>query len=216
MIEPAGPSTLDDAMVDLPIAVLGYDARLLSCETGQTVSSADPEIWTSITEEDESQTWSGFQYLWSNLAELTQRLNTEPSTLSFQIIAVARLTPILEVTDQDWAFYAGKVFAKSSLAAVTPYFANSTWSLLGYDVCDYYLWSGLHRAPMDPKDQSSCLSRALKELNCKGLLTSFDSARALATELTETEQQRAPYFPYALFASPLTSLEDIPRHVAKP
>lgn len=187
-------------MSDLPIPMLGYDARLLARDTDQGPWSADAAVWLSLTEEDDEQNWEGFQYLWSSLADLTRRMHEGARKGEYKLIGIARVNPIIDVTDADWEYYSYQTYAKSTLCEADPYFAQTSWKLEGYDVCSYFLWSGLHRAAIDVTDQRSKLVLAQQWLNARGLLERLESARIVALELNDIDGAQAPFFPYAVFS----------------
>lgn len=189
-------------MVDLPIPMLGYDARIKSAEVDHCPCSADGDVWTSFTEKMISQTWEGFQYLWCDLPDLVLEGAKQDALTTHQLVGIARLNPIIDYEDDQWQFYAKQVFAESALGEVDPHFAHASWRLEGYDVCSYYLWSALHRAPYDPEDRHDQVALSQQRLNSKGLLNDLRFACHFALEMNNLEGSRAPYFPYAVFTMP--------------
>ncbi len=76
------------------------------------------------------------------------------------------------------------------------------WKLLGYDVADHGLTSGLSNCGYDTTEKPDWQRRWVRRLNDHGLLTTIDDAEAFAEACDARVSEHAPFFVYGLFADP--------------
>ncbi len=74
--------------------------------------------------------------------------------------------------------------------------------LLGYDVADHGLTSGLSNCGHDTTEKPDWQRRWVRRLNDHGLLTTIDDAEAFAEACDARVSEHAPFFVYGLFADP--------------
>ncbi len=76
------------------------------------------------------------------------------------------------------------------------------WTLLGYDVADHGLTSGLSNCGYGATEKPDWQQRWARRLNDFGLMTTIDDAEAFAEACDARVPEHAPFFVYRLFADP--------------
>jgi len=198
-----------------PVALLGFDARetfvpparswttrrredfLLRPEVEKPLS-VDTWAWPSIfgdgftdrdrpTELPEMPAWRGAsQTLWDDLASMDEALRAVPRS-SYCRIAVA------------WFLEAADTQPPPYIVEISPGRIESTWTLLGLDVADGWLLSGLSNCGYDTSERAIFRRDWAGQLNEHHLFESLPIARAFRDATNVRVPEHAPFFVFALF-----------------
>jgi hypothetical protein len=198
-------------MADLenPRVLLGFDARevsspprdwdaarreeyLLRPEVERPLS-VDTLVWPSVFGEIVDLGWTGpVQGLWEDLGRMDQRLQTLPETAGWRI-AVAW------VPENDPRRSSEPANVPKS---TTPNELGDEWSILGFDVADRWLLSGLANCWYEPSERTAFRRDWAGELNEHHLFHSAATARAFRDATDARVQEHAPFFVYCLLKIP--------------
>ncbi len=134
--------------------------------------------------------------LWNNLATLLEYLDTAWSarTHPYWLIAV---TLYREGHERE-----SMVERTARSVDITPALRDPSWALLGYDVCDEWLLSGLTDLAWgdgSPEEVQAICQKYLPSLNEYHLFTSVDSAAEFIPLAEEGARAHAPFFVFGLW-----------------
>jgi hypothetical protein len=173
------------------------------------VASVDPVVWPSIFsfegEADVSRRFRAIRVtpqdarqqafgLWRDLRSMLEVLSTQPSEGSILSIpvAVSLLSEQIPSVEPPWA----EVFSEPTI----PTAVEDSWRLLGFDVADRFLMSGLSNcayAPTEKETLSAVWSMKLSEL---GLIRNLEDASAFRAATDRRVQEHSPFFVFGLYA----------------
>lgn len=152
--------------------------------------STDVQIWDSIFHvlRIEIPKWTGpRQSLWDNLDNLRQHLSAEHIIDPYWVIAITEFVSLEETT------------APRAHYEITPAELSATWSLLGYDISDHYLLSGLTNASYSPNEQESLKHRWGGMLNNYHLFSDLDSAFDFKEVTNRRVMEHSPFSVYGIY-----------------
>ncbi len=161
--------------------------------------STDPSVWRAVFDADTSlqrPQWIGpIQNLWDNLAVLQESMDTfwSERTLPCWIIAVTLQEDSCESEDlQDWYALASNI---------VPSLRGPAWALLGYDVCDKWLLSGLSNCGYGTDESEIQILRDTyaSDLNEHHLFDSIEPATEFRKLSDERVQAHAPFFVFGIW-----------------
>lgn len=161
--------------------------------------STDTSVWRTVFDADTSlqrPEWTGpIQSLWDNLATLQEYMDTAWSerTLPSWIIAVTLQEEVCESEDlQEW-------YARAS--NINPSCRDAAWALLGYDVSDKWLLSGLSNCGYGANESEIQILRETytSNLNEHHLFDSIKPAVDFMHLSDERVQAHAPFFVFGIW-----------------
>ena len=189
-----------------PKALLGFDARdmhvpatawdadrrelyLLRPDVPRPLS-VDALVWPSVF--DATEEWRGpVQDLWDDLGRMDRKLQALPRTPRWRI-AVAW------VAEDD----ATRSAVFPSIPETSPDAPGDGWSILGFDVADGMLFSGLSNCGYEPSERAIFRRDWAAELNENHLFQSLAAARAFRDATDARVPEHAPFFVYCLLKIP--------------
>jgi hypothetical protein len=159
--------------------------------------SIDTSVWRDVFDADTSlqrPQWTG-PILWDNFATLQEYMDTAWSerTLPYWIIAVTLQEDLCESEDlQEW-------YARAS--NIIPSLRDPAWALLGYDVCDKWLLSGLSNCGYGTNESEIQILRDTyaSDLNEHHLFASIEPATEFRMLSDERVQEHAPFFVFGIW-----------------
>lgn len=193
--------------------LIGFDAREMWLEADQIhtvhqdwrekfllnqeiekVLSTDTLVWPSVFDLDETlepPEWRGLvQDLWDDLQRMEDYLvkGWDAQWRPCSIIAVTKLV------DSEW-----KHEMRAAGYPVKPRELDKRWSLLGYDVSDEFLLSGLSDCGYTPKEVRTLGKRWSPYLNNHHLFTDWQQAVEFQEMTDERVVEHAPFYVYGLY-----------------
>jgi hypothetical protein len=188
--------------------LVGYDAReMLASPSAWTqhridtfllrtrvdkALSVDTMVWPSVFAAEEnvdSPPWARQLKLWHDLQRLEDRL--EDDSRPFWIITIALLWSPLNAQERDvW----------EAMLSTTPRLNRSgEWRLLGYDIADRALTSGLSNCGYDPQEVQALRVKWTPHLNGFHLFIDSDRAYEFKMMTDSRVREHAPFFVYGLY-----------------
>ncbi len=167
-------------------------------------------IWASVFEADESlprPQWIGpIHALWEDLPTLQTYLHQVWSheAKPYWTIAVTLRSDLCESEElESWKLRAARI----RLAV-----DDETWELLGYDVADEYLRSGLNNWPFDKvtEDVEAIRKKYVPALNAYHLFDSIEPATEFLMFSDERVQEHAPFFVFGIWLIKKEERRDYP------
>ena len=162
--------------------------------------STDTAVWRTVFDADTSlqrPEWIGpMMGLWDNLATLQEYMDTAWS---------ARTQPywLIAVTLQQDARETDNLLVRYARASeIIPALRDPAWALLGYDVSDQWLLSGLSNLSWgngSPGEVQAISEKYLPSLNEYHLFTSVESAAKFIPLAEEEARAHAPFFVFGLW-----------------
>jgi hypothetical protein len=158
-------------------------ARYLLRHDVASVRSVDPDVWVRPPGLPPApRTEPEHVGLWSHLSDLLEAAR--------ELERAGAVTVRVTVLDED----------AQTPESASPFAAGSgTYHLLGYDVADYYLTSGLANCGYSPKEAASLTSAWAPLLNEWHLFGSPADATAFATVTAERVPEHAPFYAYGIY-----------------
>lgn len=77
--------------------------------------------------------------------------------------------------------------------------SGSHVQLLGFDVCDEWLLSGLMNCGMDASDQAALRQKYAGKINLHGLFDDYETASNYSLDVNKIIPEHAPFFPASIF-----------------
>jgi hypothetical protein len=158
------------------------------------VLSTYPDIWPSVFSLDnklETPPWIGLlDELWENLQTMESYLQKGwgPTWKPCYVIALTRLSSLELKLETE------------SKSVTSPSDLDKNWSLLGYDISDEYLLSGLSSCGYSESDNVSVLrDRWAPHLNKYHLFTEKDQAIEFREMTDRRVPEHAPFFVYGIY-----------------
>jgi hypothetical protein len=192
---------------DDPKVLLGFDARemvrpasawnaerrelfLLRPDVERPLS-VDTAVWPSVYGEPPHVEWHGpNQSLWDDLERMDERLQAIPSTARWRI-AVGWLV-------ENAGAHTGPGATPPYIAETRPGAAAEAWSVIGFDVADGWLTSGLTNCSYLASERAIFRRDWSGELNEHHLFESPATARAFRDASNRRVPEHAPFFVFAL------------------
>ncbi len=218
----SGPSTIVRGMTDAAYVILGFDARerwvarealfpptrddtyLLRPETRKPLS-VDVLVWPTVFANpdvaglalpglgDDGLPRPAFvgpvQGLWTGLALVERALAARGASLPGSVSVVAVTLPVDRVD----------VFGPERIPKVAPAQLSPAWRLLGYDVADRFLLSGLMNCGYDAHEVPRLRAVWSQALNSAGLFDDEGAAAKFAAERDAEVAEHAPFLPFGLW-----------------
>lgn len=202
--------TEEDAPFVLPnTGVYGHFLR----EDIDHAYSVDTNIWSSVFDlfelPDTGEPWwspkakgnLGFQYL--------EAVQESMAALGLAVEGSRKVIAVSVVLDEGWEAYASLSRAEKLESAVhfiypedaRPEVIDPSWPLLGYDVADTFLLSGLMNCPFTSAEKME-LSRFAKELNRFHLFRTPGPASVFRHLSNERVPEHAPFLVYGVYELP--------------
>lgn len=156
--------------------------------------SVDQQVWASSLPEAAPNQWHGVLNHWSDLDALSGvarslGLATQPLTC---FIAVTIVWALLSNAERyDWA--------TKRLDQTAPASLGPEWQVLGYDVADQWLTSGLSNCGYVGSERAEWRSRWANRINGAHLFDDPAEAGLFAKATNERVSEHAPFFVYGLF-----------------
>lgn len=202
--------------------VLGYDARELSAGAPDWLEqrrheyllrpevvkplSTDGMVWSSVFEGFDASgrraagvielpQWTGpIQRLWDSLLRLTAHLDQVCGSQwpPCRLIAITLLygrCPAEERRKWD-----------ERIVSITPSMVGRDWELLGYDVSDEWLLSGLSNCGYTSEEVVPLRRRWAPHLNDHHLFTDPERANEFVAVSNERVEEHAPFYAYGIYA----------------
>jgi hypothetical protein len=159
--------------------------------------SIDTSVWRDVFDADTSlqrPQWMG-PILWDNLATLQEFMDTiwSERTLPYWIIAVTLQEDVCANEDLlEWDARASNI---------VPSLRDPAWALLGYDVCDKWLLSGLSNCGYGTNEAEMQILRDTyaSDLNEHHLFDAIEPATAFRMLSDERVQEHAPFFVFGIW-----------------
>lgn len=161
--------------------------------------STDTLVWRSVFDVEQTlhrPQWTGpIQELWEDLQALENALSTASHrTKPYWVIAFTLLSARSDSEEQ--AYWTVRT------QGVSPCIRDPSWHLLGYDVADRYLLSGLTNLSWDPvsTDEVQAIGQKyIPYLNEYHLFTSVEPATEFLPLAEEGAREHAPFFVFGLW-----------------
>jgi hypothetical protein len=155
--------------------------------------STDATVWPSVLDSDlRPPTCIGHQTLWNNLECLQQCLGS--SVTSHSGIIAVNLHLINDPSDEvnRW---------KAEVPATIPALRAQVWSLLGYDVADRWLLSGLSNCGFLPGEDVQALRREWStKLNDHHLFDKLENAIEFRQLSDQRAVEHSPFFVFGIWS----------------
>ena len=164
--------------------------------------STDTIVWRSVFDVDQTlhrPPWTGpVQELWENLQALENSVSPAGSQHRdpYWLIAITMCSAI--PSREERAYWQ----ARTERILYQPALRAPSWHLLGYDVADGYLLSGLTNLswdPVSPAEVQSISEKYLPSLNEYHLFTSVEPAAQFIPLAEEGAREHAPFFVFGLW-----------------
>lgn len=182
--------------------VVGFDAREMSRDLGELWPperralyllrlevekplSVDRAVWPTVLAKP-----AGPLGLWESDDAVNRELRRQGSPDAYWIVSLALHTAGLsDIERRTWTPF---------LVSVDPDLCDS-WTLLGYDVADLALTSGLMNCGYDGKQVEGLRTKWGPKLNASHLFSTADAAQAFARMTDKRVPEHAPFFVYGLY-----------------
>ena len=154
--------------------------------------STDTTVWPALLDSSlRPPACMGYQTLWNDLECLQSSLVSSASS-SFATIAVT-LRLINDASEADlW---------RAEVPTTIPALRAETWSLLGYDVSDKWLLSGLSNCGFLPGENAQALKEKWSDkLNDHHLFDTLDSAMEFRAVSDERAVEHSPFFVFGIWS----------------
>lgn len=175
--------------------------------------SVDTTTWASIFEGDEAfprPQWIGpIQRLWEDLQALETHLHMVSSGAKpYWVIAVTLCSDLCESAElEEWKTYRGA-------ERIRPSVRDESWELLGYDVADQWLLSGLTNCGFDKKTEVEPIRKKYNPaLNAYHLFDSIEPATEFQLLSDERVSGHAPFFVFGIWLIKKEEGRDHPERV---
>lgn len=165
------------------------DLFLLKHEIEKPLST-DTTVWPSIFDDEEDGGWRGHQFLWASLAKMQAHMET--TVIPYWMIGISVVLHNSE-TQQIW---------QPIYAQTTPSQPETDWTLLGYDVADFYLLSGLMNCGYEPAEIDSLAIKTKAHLNQYHLFSNLNAVHEFREISDQRATEHAPFFVYGLYLIP--------------
>ena len=198
--------------------IVGYDLRrapelaagwpsdraeryLLRLDAGHPLST-DTTVWESFLDGAASgkSEWHGVLGLWSKVSDLLRFArggSVEIDLKGWWLIGVALRLDVLTAADRERWSSPGKT------APTSPDQPASEWELLGYDVSDEWLLSGLTNCGYSDAELPSLRRDWASRLNDHHLFAQLKDASAFKSLSDTRVSEHAPFQPFALYRIPV-------------
>ncbi len=163
--------------------------------------STDTLVWRSVFDVEQTlyrPQWTGpIQELWEDIQALENALSTASHrTKPYWVIAITGCSAIPSREERaNWKARTERILYRPALRA-------PSWHLLGYDVADGYLLSGLTNLSWDPvsTDEVQAIGQKyIPYLNEYHLFTSVEPATEFLPLAEEGAREHAPFFVFGLW-----------------
>jgi hypothetical protein len=168
--------------------------RFLLCPEVPLPMSVDTGVWPSlfdVSENGDATTHYKAFRLWINLSAMRIHIDRNISPDRATEIAIAVLDCGKFGADDIWK----AVFAEKLDSSI-----EDSWTLLGYDIADRDLISGLSNCAYNPDEIELLRHDWGKSLNASGLFDQWQDADAFAKLSNTRVQEHAPFHIFALYA----------------
>jgi hypothetical protein len=151
--------------------------------------SVDDSVWVSVFHVMQIQRpdWVGPLELWDSLSRLRVFIESEDVSQPYWIIAASQ-----------WATVDKKNALEKSYN-IRPASPSPEWELLGYDVADDFLLSGLMNAGYWTEERKILSRRWASHLNQYHLFDDFDAATEFKSLTDERVREHSPFNVYGLY-----------------
>jgi len=194
--------------------LLGFDAREMWMDFSQDWSeerkrsfllrrdivkplSTDTTVWQSVFKVDQTlqrPQWIGpTGQLWENLPALEQYVSTAWNKRREPYWVIAITLPADIASDEERAYW------NDRRGEIMPSVADPSWHLLGYDVADSYLLSGLTNLGYGDDEVQDIGPKYLPFLNEYHLFQSVEPAAEFIHRAEEGARAHAPFFVFGLW-----------------
>ncbi len=191
-----------------------YEEHLIGFD-GRYAPSAQPRVWTEhgrnlfLITSDVNHPLSVDIRVWQSVFSNEQFIKLPPVKQWFQGIwadleALQRHSASVQTT--PWFIALTQVLSKQDAEAtgvahfqIEPASLDANWPLLGYDVAEDVLLSGLMNMGYEPDEKAIAHSRFAAHLNEHHLFTSIEAAQAFATWCNDRDAGHGPFFPYGIY-----------------
>lgn len=153
--------------------------------------SADPSVWRTAFPEACNSEWRGVLDHWSDMKAMRQAARS--LGVAGSTVAVALVWETLDSRQQvDWA--------SQWLEQTSPAELGDEWALLGYDVADRWLTSGLSNCGYSAAEHLGWVRLWRDKINENHLFPEATDALAFAEATSVRVPEHAPFFVWALLA----------------
>lgn len=171
--------------------------------------SVDTLVWPNIFEQDSRQVRSeqfNFQKTWSSLLDLQNAVAWAVQKNQARAWCTIAITLLLNLSDQD-----NRAPLPSHSPLICPDHCNADWVLLGYDVADQYMLSGLSNCGFLPQEDDiqhlrDCWAKYLNKFHL------FDDEKR-ATEFryfsNDHVKEHAPFFVFGLWLIEAVGVDEL-------
>lgn len=164
--------------------------------------STDTTVWESFADlaSSEKAEWHGVLGLWSKVSDLLRFARSgsvEIDLKGWWLIAVGLPLDVLVTADRERWLSPGKMVSTS------PDQPASEWELLGYDVSDEWLLSGLTNCGYSGAEVPSLRKEWSSHLNDHHLFAQVEDAIAFKALSDTRVPEHAPFQPFALYRIPV-------------
>ena len=152
--------------------------------------SVDVIVWPDVFHAGGIQLpdWVGpRQWLWDSLQRLQEHVETVKPVMPYWTIAVSQWLPENEIA-----------MLKSDYR-IEPSSVRTQWTLLGFDVADYYLLSGLMNAGYTDSERETYRQDWGHHLNRHHLFEDLDTALKFKVLTDERVQEHSPFYVYGIY-----------------
>lgn len=191
----------------LDVEVVGFDARTMLPERWSSWTkerrdrylirpdverplSTDTSVWPSLFDAGiKRPAWTGALGLWDDLARLEDELALAGEAVRepYWVVAVSLLWAFLKPDEQSaW-------MNPPKLAGGSPEALNSNWTLIGYDVADMFLLSGISNCGFEWDEMQKARTRWRPQLNEHSLFREASAAQAFKFEADSRVAEHAPF-----------------------
>jgi hypothetical protein len=156
--------------------------------------SVDQQVWATLLPEDPlSHEGRGLLFHWDNLAALLRAGSLEIGSVHRPCcVAVTIVWDVLSVEERSY-------WSTQKLVETVPSTLGPEWTLLGYDVADPWLVSGLSNCGYSPGERTKFRPQWEDKINEYHLFDDAAVAHSFALATNQRVPEHAPFFVYGLF-----------------
>jgi hypothetical protein len=161
--------------------------------------SVDVMVWDSIFHVlgVSIPDWVGPRQVWNNFEMLNNFIEENQVNSSYWLVGITQWMTEFEKT------------AFEDLYQIKLSVRSKDWKLLGFDVADYFLLSGLMNAGYSAQERKILRQLWAKYLNQYGLFEDFDTALKFKFLTDQRVKEHSPFYVYGMYLIDKLSLNDV-------
>ena len=168
----------------------GRRFRYLLLDDVRRPLSVDQTVWPSCFPEATAGEWRGVLGLWSDFAAMSDAAAREGIDQTASRLVAAVVVPASDEERSEWL--------TKRLDQTVPERLGPDWCVLGYDVADQWLTSGLSNCGYVRNERAELQTEWARRLNVHHLFDDPEDARLFVKATNQRVPEHAPFFVYGL------------------